>query len=68
MDERQATDAATTHAEHEGWNLGDYEEPTASLDAGFWTVDFAGREPRPGNHFLVLVNDATGETELVPGR
>jgi hypothetical protein len=67
----EADDAITSAkapAAAQGWDLTEYEEPVAQLEGGSWVVRFEGREPRPGNHLVVLVDAATGAAEVWPGK
>jgi hypothetical protein len=64
----EAVRKAEQVARDKGWALDDYETPTAELKDGRWTVRFEGRRRAPGNHFVVQVDDATGEATLWPGR
>jgi hypothetical protein len=68
MQRQEAVDKAKQTARGKDWDLDQYQEPTAELADGTWTVRFEGRKRAPGNHFLVQVDDATGEAELWPGR
>ena len=33
-----------------------------------WLLLFNGNIPRPGNHFMISIDDASGELRLIPGR
>jgi hypothetical protein len=58
-------------AQLQGRNLRDYQEPEAHYEFtrkdSSWSVFFDGRIPMPGNHFLVTVDDRTGEAVLQGG-
>lgn len=62
---RRLADAAATQA---GWDLEHYQarEPRQH-DEGSWSVFYLGKNPLPGNHFMVYV-DPRGPIRVVPGR
>lgn len=62
---RRRADAAATEA---GWDLEKYEahEPQQH-DDGSWSVAYLGKNPLPGNFFMVHV-DPRGPSRVVPGR
>jgi hypothetical protein len=64
----EAVRRARDRAVAEGWEPADYEEPVAERQGESWVVRFEGRERRPGNHLVVLVDATTGAAELWPGR
>ena len=68
VDQDEAVRLATAKAEEEGWDLSTFEAPVAARRDDGWMVRFEGRRPAPGNHFVVVVEDATGEVALWPGR
>jgi hypothetical protein len=53
-----------------GISLDQYEKPETHYSEmnKSWAVFFEGKEKAPGNQFLVIVNDETGETEIVRGK
>jgi hypothetical protein len=53
-----------------GTDLARYRSPSIRYDAeaGAWWLFYNGVVPMPGNHFVVRVNDETGETSFMPGR
>ncbi len=59
---------AEATAVRNGEHLTNYEQPELrfELDDGTWSVFFIGKDPKPGNHFLVVVS-VTGGTRYVPG-
>ena len=68
MQRAQAIEKARETARGKDWDLDQYEEPTAELASGTWTIRFEGRKRAPGNHFVVQVDDGTGDAVLWPGR
>src|SRR5437773_10132051 len=64
---RIAAEAATKH----GYRLTDYKDPQAHYQFTrkdmTWSVFYDGRVPMPGHHFLVWVDDRTGEARVMPG-
>ncbi len=68
MQREQALEKAKQTARSKDWDLDQFEDPTADLTADTWTVRFEGRKRKPGNHFVVQVNDSTGDAVLWPGR
>lgn len=68
MDRLAVMAVARRLAEAQGRDLDAYEPPTAERQGASWHVRFAGRVPAPGNHFVVVVDDASGQAELFPGR
>jgi hypothetical protein len=68
MDRQGAIEKARHTAREREWELDHFEEPTAELKGDTWTVRFEGKKRAPGNHFVVQVNDGTGEAVLWPGR
>jgi hypothetical protein len=68
MQREQAVEKAMAAARDKDWDLDDYDEPTANLASGTWTVRFEGRKRAPGNHFIVQVDDSSGDVVLWPGR
>lgn len=68
MQREDAIQKAQAVAREKQWNLDDFKAPTAELKDLGWLVRFEGRKPLPGNHFVVQIDDATGEATLWPGR
>ena len=67
-DRAEVIQIAKRVAEREGYHLEDYREPTARYEHdGKWSVFFDGREPMPGNHFSVEVDDRTGDAKTYGG-
>jgi hypothetical protein len=68
----EAIALASTAAKKEGLDLAKFRQSSVCFDAaqerGSWVVFFDGRQPRPGNHFLVEVRDDSGATEVMPGQ
>ena len=58
-------------AEHEGCRLSDFKPPKAHYEYTqkdrTWTVSFDGKVPVPGNQFWVVVDDQTGQTQVLRG-
>ncbi len=55
-----------------GYKLADYREPETHFEFvrkdRSWSVFFQMKPPTPpGGHFLVVVDDETGKTRVVPG-
>ncbi|MDA8099259.1 MAG: hypothetical protein M0042_06505 [Nitrospiraceae bacterium] len=67
----QAISLANQEAVRKGFDLSQYEKPRADYEIlkkdKTWTVSYEGKKKLPGNHFLVWVNDQTGECKLMPG-
>jgi hypothetical protein len=65
---RIAGEAAVKH----GYRLADYEEPQAHYEFTHkdrtWVIFYVGKVRLPGNHFLVWVDDRTGEVRVVGGK
>ena len=59
----------TELAEAAGAILADFNSPEARREEarGEWVVVYDGKKLLPGNHFMVVVDDATGQARLVPG-
>ena len=71
---RSADDAillANDYCEENGIDLSQREMPVMSYDAldgvGYWCVLYHGLTRIPGDHFMLLIQDASGEIEYVPG-
>ena len=68
VDRDEAVRLAVAKAEADGWDLAAFGAPVAARGDDGWRVRFEGVDPSPGNHFVVAVDDATGEVVLWPGR
>jgi hypothetical protein len=69
MTETEAIEQARDLARAHGYDLGAYEDPTATrADDNIWRVTFQGRLAWPGNHFMVVLDGRTGQSRLVSGR
>ena len=68
MDQAAVVQKAESIAREKEWDLAQYQAPTAELKNATWYVRFEGIKRAPGNHFIVEVNDQTGEATLWPGR
>lgn len=68
MTEQQAREIALDLARADGRDPDAYEEPTVDREDERWIVFFQGRSLAPGNHFMVVVDAATGTGRLVAGR
>jgi len=68
----QAVLAASQAGQAAGYCLADYEDPDAHFELSdkdrTWSVFYQGRVLRPGNFFLVVVDDRTTATRVVAGR
>jgi len=68
----QAVLAASQAGQAAGYSLGDYEDPDVYFELSdkdrTWSVFYQGRVLRPGNFFLVVVDDRTTATRVVAGR
>ena len=68
---QEAIRLASVAAKKRGVDLSTYKLSSICFDGtgkrGTWSVFFIGRQLRPGNHFLVFVQDATGAAEYMPG-
>lgn len=67
MDESAAIKRAGEAARREGRILERYDKPSADFVGGEWQVAFSGKIRAPGNHFLVIINDDTGDAVIIPG-
>jgi hypothetical protein len=58
-------------AERQGYHLRNYRKPAVRYEIGpegkCWSVFFDCREPFPGNHFYVIVNDRSGVAKVMGG-
>ena len=67
-----AIDLAIQEARRLGEELERYESPVVRFSwhgsEATWHVDFQGRDPQPGNHFSVDIEDRDGSARLHPGR
>jgi len=66
----EAIRIAKQAAQRQGVQLHDFKEPKAqftSKDHSWWLL-FDGQVPMPGNHFVVSIDDPTGNTRFFPGR
>lgn len=65
---RIAAEAATKH----GYRLSKFKPPRAEHEVtrkdATWSVFYEGKEPIPGNHFIVSVKDQSGEAQVMPGQ
>jgi hypothetical protein len=72
MAQAEVIRAAGQAGEAEGYRLAEYEEPEVHFEFTdrdrTWSVFYPGRVRGLGNHFLVVVDDKTAATRLVPGR
>ncbi len=69
MTETEAIERARDLARARGYDLDSYGDPAATrADDDTWRVTFQGRQGRPGNHFMVVLDGRTGESPLVAGR
>ena len=68
MDEQTAVSRARDLATREGWGLDRYTQPSAEFVDGDWLIGFYGKTALPGNHFVVVVDDATGACRIIAGR
>lgn len=71
---RSADDAillAADYCKQNGIDLRHREMPVMSYDTldgvGYWCVLYHGLTRVPGDHFMLLITDGTGEIEYVPG-
>jgi hypothetical protein len=62
---------ATRYCENGGIELAQREMPSIGHDTldgeRYWSVLYHGLTRIPGDHFMLLINDATGVIEYVPG-
>ena len=68
MTEEQARQVALDAAQADGRDPEAYEQPTVDREDGRWIVFFQGRSLAPGDHFMVVVDEASGSGRLVAGR
>jgi hypothetical protein len=68
MEQAEVVRKARDLARAREWDLAQFEEPKAELKDTTWYVRFEGRKRAPGNHFVVQVDDTSGEAVLWPGR
>ena len=71
LKEADAISIANDAAKKEGVNLSKFRTPDAHFEYVdkncTWAVFYEGIEPLIGNHFLVVVDDGSRETEFVQG-
>lgn len=67
MDEKAAIERAREASREKGRDLENYDEPSAEFVGGDWQIAFSGKVRAPGNHFLVIVNDDTGDVTIIAG-
>ncbi|MGA3287614.1 MAG: hypothetical protein ABSD46_09320 [Bacteroidota bacterium] len=71
MSENEVISIANHAAEKAGHILSKYDKPKAKFNFisqdSTWTVFYDGIIPAPGNHFMILVKDQTGETQVMEG-
>ena len=64
-------DTSTKYCSRKRIDLSNYQIPSISCDTldgdRFWAILYQGVTPMPGNHFMLLLNDATLEIEYVAG-
>jgi len=62
---------ANAEASRQGYDLEEYETPRAEYEFTAndqtWSVFYEGKEKVPGNHFLIIINDRTGNCQLMRG-
>jgi hypothetical protein len=67
-----AIELAIQEARRLGQEMERYELPVVRFSwhgsGATWHVDFRGRDPQPGNHFSVDIEDRDGCARLHPGR
>ena len=66
-----ATRRAMTAAVKDGYVLRDYKLPVVRRPEGSkgkWVLQFDALEGKPGRQFLVVVDDRTGDTQVMPGK
>ena len=72
LSQAQAINIAKLAAEREGRRLIDYKDPEAHYEFiqkdRSWSIFFDGKVPMFGNHFVVVVDDQTKSTRIMPGR
>ena len=61
---------ANREAKRSGYDLSKYETPKASFrqEDRTWNIHYEGEKNVPGNHFVVWVDDLTGECKIHRGR
>ncbi len=71
LSKAEAIRIAQKEAAKRGYRLSRYEAPHARYEFTrkdkSWTIFYDGKVPKPGNHFLVWVDDRTGEARVMPG-
>jgi hypothetical protein len=67
VDEKAAIERAREASRQNGRDLENYDVPSADFVDGEWQVAFSGKLRAPGNHFLVIINDDTGDVTIFPG-
>lgn len=62
--------AANKYVNEKEIKIDNYFVQNASYDSskGKWLLLYNGTIPIPGNHFMISINDITGEILLIPGR
>ena len=66
MIKKQLEGTAKQAAKREGTWKTTMNPPRDFVD-GEWQVAFSGKGRAPGNHFLVIINDDTGDVTIFPG-
>jgi len=60
-----------TAAVEQGYVLRDYKLPVVHpppSSKGTWVLQFEALDGKPGRQFLVVVDDRTGEAQVMPGK
>lgn len=68
MDEDDARQLADRLLADAGGDPADYDEPSVELDEGEWVALYQGQSGAPGDHVMVVIDDASGEGRVVWGR
>ena len=59
---------ATQYARRAGYDVEKYDAELDAKDYREVCVMFVGKERRPGNHFMILINSKTRTCRIVEGR
>ncbi|TWU05414.1 hypothetical protein [Allorhodopirellula heiligendammensis] len=63
--------AATDYCVHDGIDLSVHSTPRISCDSldgeRFWCILYDGFSRIPGDHFMLMINDETGDVECIAG-
>ena len=72
LSESEVVQIANSAAKAAGFKLSNFQKPNVRYERveknGTWSVLYDGKEVRLGNHFDVIVEDATKRATVLPGQ